>query len=73
MNNDDLNILILPALKYTLRSTTYYHSLIIRVIERNIKNIRKDIKQEILRQIKLNNHDPFNQWQEVINKLNETN
>ncbi len=54
MNNDDLNSLIWPAMRYALGCSSCVVPTVCRAIKNNAKNIRRDIKQRMIEEIDSN-------------------
>lgn len=52
MTKEDLNILSGCALRYALGRMTYITELVGKCLERNLSDIRSDIKQSMLKDIK---------------------
>lgn len=52
MTKDDLNTLVIPALRYGLGRRTYITGMIADCLIRNKKDIHRDIRDLIVREIK---------------------
>ncbi len=78
MTKDDLNTLIIPALRYALGRKTYVVELISSCIRRNARNIRRDIRDKISEEIQeaiASGHAgmPMDavEWQKVLESFKE--